>query len=101
MNQVLLVLAAAAVTFASRVTFLVVERKPPGGFVARFLALFPLTLFVALATAGLAAPDGEVAATPALAAAGGAIVGALVTRRSLLGVLAFGVAAYAAARALA
>jgi hypothetical protein len=59
---------------------------------------FPLALFVSLATLGLAAPTGHPQAGIALVAAGGGIAGAALTRRSVLGVLWVGGAAYWLAR---
>lgn len=100
MSHLALVVAAAAVTFATRVVFLARPGRRPRGAWARFLDVFPLALFVSLATVGLAAPEGSVAVTPALAAAGGGVLGAALTRRSLLGVLLVGAAAYWIARAL-
>jgi branched-subunit amino acid transport protein len=91
-NLIVVVLVAAAITFACRVVFL--TAPAPRGLWGRFLDVFPLALFVALATAGLAAPGGTVAASPALAAAAGGILGAALTRRSLLGVLVFGTVTY-------
>ncbi len=66
----------------------------------RFLEVFPLALFVSLATLGLAAPDGTPAATPALAGAVGGVVGAVLTRRSLPGVVLAGAVAYWLTRAV-
>lgn len=100
MSSLALVLAAAVVTFACRAAFLAVPARPPRGVWARFLDVFPLALFVSLATVSLAAPDGRVAATPALAAAAGGLVGAVLARRSLVGVILFGGVAYWAARLL-
>lgn len=100
MSHLALVVVAAAVTFATRAAFLVRPGRAPRGAWARFLDVFPLALFVSLATVGLAAPEGRVALTPALAAAGGGVLGALLARRSLFGVLLLGAAAYWIARAL-
>ncbi len=55
---------------------------------------------MALATLGLAAPDGEPDATLALWAGAGGIAGAALTGRSLVGVLASGGATYWLARLL-
>ncbi len=100
MSDLALVAAMAAITYASRVAFLVRTGDPPGGLVGRFLDVFPLALFVSLATVGLAAPDGDLDASIALVAAAGGVLGAAVTKRSLVGVLLFGAAAWWAARLL-
>jgi hypothetical protein len=52
--------------------------------------VFPLALFIVIATSGLAAPAGEPAVTPALAAAVGGVAGGIVFRRNLWGVLGMG-----------
>lgn len=70
----LTMVAMGVVTYASRALFLF--RAPPrlGGYLGRFLDLFPLALFVSLAATGLLAPDGHLAAGPGLAAlAAGAV----------------------------
>jgi hypothetical protein len=54
---------------------------------------------MAIATAGLVAPEGTPAITPGLAAAAGGIVGGIVFKRSLLGVLAVGALAFYVVRA--
>ncbi len=100
MGDVALVVAMAAVTYASRAAFLVRAGEEPGGLAGRFLDTFPLALFVALATLGLAAPDGSPDATLALWAGAGGVIGAAATKRSLLGVLIFGGAFYWLFRAL-
>ena len=94
MSDLALIGLVAAITFASRVAFLARHRPVPKGLVGRFLEVFPLALFVALATSGLAAPDGEVAVTPALAGAAGGLLGARLTRRSLVGTILIGAAVY-------
>ncbi len=101
MTDLALVVAMAAITYASRAVFLVRTGEPPGGLVGRFLDVFPLALFVALATLGLAAPEGDVDASIALWAAAGGVLGAVVTKRSLIGVLLFGAAAWWVAKLLA
>jgi branched-subunit amino acid transport protein len=85
-----MVLAVAAITYGTRVAFLLRPRPVPEGALGRFLDVFPLALFVAIAITGLAAPDGEPAITPALAAALGGVIGAVVFRRNLWGVLVVG-----------
>ena len=94
MSDLALILAVAVVTFASRVAFLARPRTEPGGRVGRFLEVFPVALFVALATIGLAAPDGQPAITVSMAAAAGGIVGGAVFRRSLWGVIAVGAVSF-------
>jgi hypothetical protein len=54
---------------------------------------------MAIATSGLVAPEGTSAITPGLAAAAGGIVGCIQFKRSLLGVLAVGAAAFYVVRA--
>jgi len=100
-NDLTLILLVAAVTFGSRVAFLARHRSVPEGIVGRFLEVFPLALFIALATTGLTAPEGVLAVTPALGGAVGGVVGAIVTRRSLVGTILIGAAGYWLARVLA
>lgn len=99
MNDLTLIVLVAAVTFVSRAVFLVRRRRVPQGLVGRFLEVFPLALFIALATTGLAAPEGSVAVTPALGGAVGGIAGAAATRRSLVGTIVIGAAGYWLTRA--
>jgi branched-subunit amino acid transport protein len=94
-----LVVAVAAITFGSRLAFLIRPRPVPQGALGRFLDVFPLALFVAIAATGMVAPDGEPAVTPALAAALG-VIGAVVFRRNLWGVLAVGMVFFYVTRAL-
>jgi branched-subunit amino acid transport protein len=95
------VVAVAMVTYLCRASFLVLPGLPePRGLWSRFLDSFPLALFVSLATIGFVAPQGIPAVTPGLAAAAGGVVGAAVTRRSLIGTIAIGAAAYWVARLL-
>ncbi|NNC41011.1 MAG: AzlD domain-containing protein [Acidimicrobiia bacterium] len=98
MSDLALILAVAVVTFASRVVFLASPRTEPGGRVGRFLEVFPVALFIALATIGLAAPDGQPEVTVSMAAAAGGIVGGAVFRRSLWGVIAVGAVSFYAVR---
>jgi branched-subunit amino acid transport protein len=100
MSDLALVVAMAVITFGSRAVFLVWPRPAPAGRWGRFLETFPLALFIALATLGLAAPDGDPEAGIALVAAAGGVVGAAITKRSLLGVLVVGGALYWLARSL-
>ncbi len=94
MSDLILILVVAAVTFASRVVFLARRRPVPAGLIGRFLEVFPLALFIALAANGLAAPEGVVALTPALGGAAGGVIGAIATRRSLVGTILIGAAGY-------
>ena len=95
------VVVVAVVTYLCRASFLLLPGLPePRGLWARFLDSFPLALFVSLATIGFVAPDGVPAVTPGLAAAAGGVVGAAVTRRSLIGTIVIGAVAYWVARLL-
>ena len=101
MNNLTIILLVAAITFGSRVVFLAGRRPAPEGMVGRFLEVFPLALFIALATSGLAAPEGSLAVTPALGGAVGGVAGAIATKRSLVGTILIGAAGYWLARVLA
>jgi branched-subunit amino acid transport protein len=101
MIDLLVVLAMAAVTYGCRVVFLARPGRAPSGRLARFLERFPLALFSALAAGTLLVPGGLGDPLPGYAALGGALAGGAITRRSLAGVLAGGVAAYWLARWLA
>ncbi len=98
MTDMALVVAVGIVTFASRVSYLWRPRRTTHP--QPFLDLFPLALFVSLATVGLATPDGAFRVGPGLAAVVGGVVGAVVGRRSIIWVLAFGSAAFYLARLL-
>jgi len=100
MSDVVLILAVAAVTFASRVAFLIRPRPVPEGLVGKFLNVFPLALFIAIAAQGLLAPNGRPEITPALAALAGGIVGGILFKRNLWGVLICGAALFYLTRAL-
>ena len=100
MSDFVLVLVVAAITFATRIAFLIRPRPVPGGPLGRFLEVFPLALFMVIAASGLVAPEGTPAVTPALAGAVGGVLGAVVFRRRLWGVLALGALAFYLARAL-
>lgn len=95
-DELLLVLLAGAVTFASRATFMV---RPPATLAAparRFLDVFPLALFMALGIQGLARPtivDGA-SPLPALLAAAGALLAGRFTDNALLWMLAGGALGY-------
>ncbi|MGH8913746.1 MAG: AzlD domain-containing protein [Acidimicrobiia bacterium] len=100
MSDLTLVLAVAVITFATRIVFMIRPRPVPGGPLGRFLEAFPLALFMVIAASGVAAPEGTMEITPALAGAAGGVVGAIVFRRSLWGVLALGAVAFYVVRAL-
>jgi branched-subunit amino acid transport protein len=100
MNDFVLVLAVAVITFSTRVAFLLKPRSAPGGKVGKFLEVFPLALFVSIATNGLIAPVGTPELTANIAAAVGGLVGGVVFRRSLWGVVGVGAACFYLARAL-
>ncbi len=94
MSDLLLVIGVGVITYASRVALLAKHRPVPKGGIGRFLDVFPLALFVAIAATGLLAPEGDPAVTPGLAAAAGGIIGAALFRRSLVGILSLGAAVF-------
>lgn len=98
MSNLVLILVVAIINFATRFSFLARPGNNRGS--NRFLDVFPVALFVSLAARDLFAPGGSLAVSPMLAAAGGAILGAVVFRRSVLGVVGVGVAFYWLARLL-
>lgn len=100
MSDLALILGVAAITFASRASFLIWPRPVPEGKVGRFLETFPIALFVAIAVSSFEAPTEGIGLAPNLVAAAGGVVGAVVFRRSLWGVLVVGAVCYYAARAL-
>ena len=100
MSDVVLVVLVALITYASRLSFMLRPRPAPGGALGRFLDVFPLALFMAIAATGLAAPNGSPEITPALAAALGGVLGAVVFRRNLWGVLVVGASFYYLTRTL-
>jgi hypothetical protein len=85
-----LVILVAVITYATRLTFMLRPRPAPEGALGRFLEVFPLALFVSLAATGMVAPDGRPDLTPALAAAAGGVLGGVIFRRNLWGVLITG-----------
>jgi branched-subunit amino acid transport protein len=101
MSDLLLVMGVAAVTFVSRVAFLARPRPVPGGLLGKFLDVFPLALFTAIAAKGLLAPNGVPEVTPAIAALAGGVGGGIVFRRNLWGVLLCGAGLFYLTRALA
>ena len=100
MSDLALVLVVAVITFATRIAFLIRPRPVPGGPLGRFLEVFPLALFVVIAATGLAAPEGSLAVTPALAGAVGGVVGGILFRRNLWGVMLLGAVAFYVTRAI-
>lgn len=100
MSDVVLVVLVALITYASRLSFMLRPRPAPGGALGRFLDVFPLALFMAIAATGLAAPNGSPEISPALAAALGGVLGAVVFRRNLWGVLVVGASFYYLTRTL-
>jgi len=99
-SDVVLVVLVALITYASRLSFMLRPRPAPGGAPGRFLDVFPLALFMAIAATGLAAPNGSPEISPALAAALGGVLGAVVFRRNLWGVLVVGASFYYLTRTL-
>jgi branched-subunit amino acid transport protein len=95
-----LIVVVALITFASRATFLLRPAQSEALSNSRFLSAFPVALFVAIATTGLAAPGGSIAVTPTLWAGVGGIIGALLFRRSVTAVLLVGFGVYWLARLL-
>lgn len=98
MSHVVLIVVAAVITFASRLSFML--RPLPDARVkeSRFLEVFPTALFVALAVNGFVAPEGTLDLGPAVAAGIGGVAGASIFRRSILGVVGVGLVGYWVAR---
>lgn len=90
MTHLPLVLAVTALTFASRILFF----RSSSIRLGRFFDVFPVALFVAIATSDLIAPEGQLATTPYLAALVGGGLAGLLLRRSMLAVVGGGLAAY-------
>ena len=96
MDELVLVGLAGAITFGSRATFMVRPPRRLPESVRRFLDVFPLALFIALAVQGLSKPtlvDGASPIPAAFAAVGALVVGRR-TGNSLLWMLAGGAAGY-------
>jgi branched-subunit amino acid transport protein len=100
MTDLALVIGVAVITYATRLSFMLRPRPALEGALGRFLDVFPLALFVSLAATGMVAPDGRPDLTPALAAAAGGVLGGVIFRRNLWGVLACGAIAFYVVRAL-
>ncbi|HUO45412.1 MAG TPA: AzlD domain-containing protein [Acidimicrobiia bacterium] len=98
MSYTPLILLVAIITFSSRAMFLVFPLKSARVRDSAFLASFPVALFVTIATVGIAAPEGVLDVSPSLWAGVGGILGAVLFRRSILGVVVVGVVGYWVAR---
>jgi branched-subunit amino acid transport protein len=99
-SDLTLVILVAVITYATRLSFMLRPRPAPGGALGRFLDVFPLALFVSLAAVGMVAPNGALDLTPALAAAAGGVLGAVLFKRNLWGVLGVGAALFYLTRAI-
>jgi hypothetical protein len=75
MTDLVVVLAMGAITYGSRVTFLVHQGPVPSGILRRFLDRFPLALFVSLAASILIGPGSDVDLRFGLAAIAGGVGG--------------------------
>jgi branched-subunit amino acid transport protein len=100
MSDLLVVVGVAVITFATRVSFLISPRQAPGGKVGKFLDVFPVALFVAIAVNSLVAPVGSPELTANLFAALGGVIGGVLFRRSVWGVFALGAVFFYVARAV-
>jgi branched-subunit amino acid transport protein len=89
--SILLLLALAALTYASRAVAMVFLPRP-GEPVRRVLDRVPAPLFAALAAVSLIDPQGGLVPGPTLAAAAGGVL--LAPTRSLLAVLGGGLLGY-------
>ena len=96
MSHFTLIVLAAVITFGSRLSFML--RPLPEVRESRFLEVFPIALFVALAVNGFVAPEGTLDIGPALAAGFGGVAGAFLFKRSILGVVGAGLVGYWLAR---
>jgi len=98
MSHLALIVLAAVITFASRLSFMIRPLDDARVRESRFLEVFPTALFVALAVNGFVAPDGSLDVSPAIAAGIGGVAGAFLFKRSVLGVVGVGLVGYWAAR---
>lgn len=96
MSHLTLIVLVAVITFGSRLSFMLRPRSEVKE--SRFLEVFPTALFVALAVNGFVAPEGTLDLGPALAAGFGGVAGALLFKRSILGVVGAGLLGYWTAR---
>ena len=95
-----MIVAMALITQLSRLSFMLRPVTSQRLKENRFLEVFPVALFVSLAVAGFA-PEGEVlSVTPSVFAGLGGVAGAVLFKRSMLGVVAVGAIAYLLARLL-
>lgn len=94
MTPIVLVLAAAALTYTSRAAALTVL-PPPSRIVAPVIERIPAPLFAGLAVLTLLGPGLDTPSTPVLIAATAAAIATLT--RSLATIVATGITAYAAA----
>jgi branched-subunit amino acid transport protein len=100
MSHLVLIVLAAVITFASRLSFMIRPLDDARVRESRFLEVFPTALFVALAVNGFVAPDASLDVSPAMAAGIGGVAGAFLFKRSVLGVVGAGLVGYWAARLL-
>ena len=98
MSHLALIVLAAVITFASRLSFMIRPLDDARVRESRFLEVFPTALFVALAVNGFVAPDRSLDVSPAMAAGIGGVAGAFLFKRSVLGVVGVGLIGYWAAR---
>ena len=77
MSHSCLIVLAAVITFASRISFMIRPLPDTRVKESRFLEVFPTALFLALAVNGFVAPDGNLDLSPAIAAGVGGIAGAV------------------------
>lgn len=101
MSHLVMIILMAVITFATRISFLLRPLPSERIRASKFLYVFPVALFVALAADGLLAPEGLLEVSPSLAAGFGGIIGAAIFKRSILGVIAIGLVGYWIARLLA
>ncbi len=94
MSHVILIVLAAVITFASRLSFMLRPLSDSRVRESRFLEVFPAALFVALAVNGFVAPEGTLDLGPAVAAGIGGSAGASLFKRSILGVVGVGLIGY-------
>ena len=98
MSHLALIILAAVITFASRLSFMIRPLEGSRVRESRFLGVFPTALFVALAVNGFAAPDNNLEVGPAMVAGIGGAAGAFLFKRSVLGVVSVGLVGYWVAR---
>ncbi|MGQ0849621.1 MAG: AzlD domain-containing protein [Actinomycetota bacterium] len=98
MSELWMILLMAAITFGSRASFMLRKVSSDRVKHSRFLDVFPIALFVALAARDLIAPAGEPAMNPSVIAGIGGVLGGLVFRRSLVATVVIGLACYWIAR---